>query len=237
VSPRDLVAQANMICAIGRIPAPKLPPMPQRGRARKPSDASALLDAVAVVLDGREMPRVAVVSDKRGPRWISVAGEIVANVKGTAVIVRAVRDGLRHGEDVIPQAQHTPNDDPEQAKKIAFDIQIRHEARAAERARMKASRQPATYQPYQDTWPRYEVPVREDDAAEGHLYSYVRADELTDEEKADLSPEARAQVDADLAAMDAGAAIGADDERIDHEHPVHNAETLGECEAEAIAAE
>jgi hypothetical protein len=83
-----------------------------------------------------------------------------------------------------------------------------------------------TYQPYRDAWPRYEVPVREDDAAEGHLYSYVRADELTDEEKADLSPEARAQVDADLAAMDAGAAVGADDERIDHEHGRDSARPL-----------
>lgn len=77
-----------------------------------------------------------------------------------------------------------------------------------------------TYVAYEDRWPRYQVPARGDDAAEGRLYTEARADELTEVELADLSIADRAQADADLAAMDAAAAVGADDERAwrDHEH-------------------
>lgn len=180
----------------------------------------ALLVAIAEVLDARELPRVTVHSDRRGPRWLAVDGETVANVKGSVVIVRAVRHGLNHGEDVLPQAQHTPTGKLDEAHVLALDIQVRHVSRAAERARLEASRAPTAYQPQQDTWRRYQVPAREDDRAAGLAFTEVRADELTPEELADLSPEVRAEVDADLAAMDAAAGIGTDDERAwrDHDH-------------------
>jgi hypothetical protein len=70
----------------------------------------------------------------------------------------------------------------------------------------------ADYVPYRDAWPRYRVPARPNDRAEGGLWSDVRADELTGYEYEGLPPDVRAEVDADLAAMDAAAeACGVDD--------------------------
>jgi hypothetical protein len=61
-------------------------------------------------------------------------------------------------------------------------------------------------------WPTYAVPAREDDVAEGRLYSYPRADELTPAELAGLSPEEQAEATIDLAEMDADPdLVGADD--------------------------
>lgn len=70
-------------------------------------------------------------------------------------------------------------------------------------------------------WPTYQVSAREDDAAEGRLYSYPRADELTPAEMATLSAEEQAEATIDLAEMDATPdLVGADDAWAwrDHEH-------------------
>ncbi len=74
---------------------------------------------------------------------------------------------------------------------------------------------PRDYQPIGDTWQRYAVPLRlddEDGRAMGREYTELRADELTDAEIATLSAGERAEVEADLAAMDATADLcGVDD--------------------------
>ena len=75
------------------------------------------------------------------------------------------------------------------------------------------------YEPIGDTWRRYAVPLRTDDEdgrAMGREYTELRADELTDAEIATLSADERAEVEADLAAMDMDPdLVGADR---DHEH-------------------
>lgn len=60
-----------------------------------------------------------------------------------------------------------------------------------------------------DTWRTYQVPVPRDyyyDRAEGRQFVEKRADEITGYEYEELPPDIRAEVDADLAEMDAIAA-------------------------------
>ena len=201
----------------------------------------ATLSAVHAVLTARGH---AATFERTGGGRVFLGGVCVAFQRDDEVVVAAVRDGLDPALDVLPEAAYRPTASRSGIAVIAGEVLVRLPARAAEAARGEAQRaervaahpcgdgcrlggcpsrardpEPA-YQPYHDAWPRYEGPAREDDHAAGMLHTYCRADELTPDELADLPPAVRAEVDADLAAMDAEAGIGADDERgwRDHEH-------------------
>jgi len=98
------------------------------------------LVALAGILEARKLPGVELARDRRGPRWLVVDGEIVAHVHGEAVLLCAVRDGLKHDEYVVPETRYTPRGDAEEAERIAMEIELRIAARSLERAKLAAPR-------------------------------------------------------------------------------------------------